>query len=111
MLVRFIFVLIVADFLSFRFVGGLLAIALFFAGGTHFLVYLSAFIVPIVLGGVNFLVFFMLPFTAIFFTKSIIVLESFSLYLLTYLSLITLGLAHVQVTVASLGSLLGLYLL
>jgi len=96
-----IFVMVVADFLSFRFVGGLLAITLFFVGRVHFLVYLAAFIIPVILGGVNFLVFFMLPFTTIFFTKSMIVLESFSLYLITYLALITVGLQQVQVSSSS----------
>lgn len=93
--------MVVADFLSFRFVGGLLAITLFFVGRVHFLVYLAAFIIPVILGGVNFLVFFMLPFTTIFFTKSMIVLESFSLYLITYLALITVGLQQVQVSSSS----------
>jgi hypothetical protein len=96
-----IFVLVISDFLSFRFVGRLLAVTLFFLGGAHIGLYLVVFIIPVILRGINFLVFFMLPFTTIFFTKSSIVLESLSLYLITYLALMTLGLVNVQIGILS----------
>jgi len=66
-LVRLIFVLVVSDFVSFRFVGGFILIILCFLGRFHNLLYLFTFLVPIVFGGVNFLIFFMLPFTSVFF--------------------------------------------
>jgi hypothetical protein len=64
--VRLIFVLVISDFISFRFVGGFILLVLCFFGGFHNILYVLSFLVPIVLGGVNFLVFFMLPFTSIF---------------------------------------------
>merc|ERR1719216_541449 len=50
-----IFVLVISDFLSFRFVGRLLAVTLFFLGGAHIGLYLVVFIIPVILRGVNFL--------------------------------------------------------
>lgn len=99
--VRLIFVLVISDFISFRFVGGFILLVLCFLGGFHNILYVLSFLVPIVLGGVNFLVFFMLPFTSIFFTKSFTVLESLSLYLLIYLAISTLGLSIVQIVFLS----------
>jgi len=79
-LIRLIFVLVVSDFVSFRFVGGFILIIL-------------CFLVPIVFGGINFLVFF---------TKSVSVLESLSLYLLIYLAVSTLGLFVTQIVFLSI---------
>merc|ERR1712083_334709 len=50
-----IFVLVISDFLSFRFVGRLLAVTLFFLGGAHIGLYLVVFIIPVILRGINFL--------------------------------------------------------
>lgn len=93
-----IFVLVLTDFLSFRFVRRLIALALLILRGVHYTLYLVVFMVPTLLGRVNFLVFFMLPFTTIFFTKSLIVLESLRVYLLTYLSIMTIGLSNALLT-------------
>jgi len=100
-LIRLIFVLVVSDFVSFRFVGGFILIILCFLGRFHNLLYLFSFLVPIVFGGINFLVFFMLPFTSVFFTKSVSVLESLSLYLFIYLAVSTLGLFVTQIVFLS----------
>jgi len=99
---------VVSDFVSFRFVGGFILIILCFLLGFHNLLYLFSFLVPIVFGGINFLVFFMLPFTSVFFTKSVSVLESLSLYLLIYLAVSTLGLFVTQIVFLSVFPFLAL---
>jgi len=110
-LIVLIFIMVITDFLSFRFVGRIMIFTLIILRGVHIWAYFLVYIIPAILGGVNFLVFFILPFNTIFFTKSMLVLESLRMYLLVYLALISLRLAIVQVTSLSWIALLGINLL